>query len=135
MGNSSVGSNWGPSSKVNKTPTISYEGVVMVGQGGLWDSAFASNLYWSDNHSTELKDRGFPCNSSLPPGMNWPGCSLKWWQQAGHDQLGAVTDPLFVDPSSRNFRLRDESPALAMGIKSIELSVGPRPWTDSGLDS
>ena len=37
-GNGSVGPNWGVPSKVNKTPTISYEGVIMVGQGGAFSS-------------------------------------------------------------------------------------------------
>ena len=60
--------------------------------------------------------------------MNWPGCSFSWWQQAGgHDHVGAVADPRFVDPARRDFRLQASSPALTMGIASIELDVGPRP--------
>jgi hypothetical protein len=59
-------------------------------------------------------------------GMNWPGCSFAAWKQSGHDRAGAVVDPLFVDPAGRDFRLRADSPALAIGIASIDLDVGPR---------
>lgn len=35
---------------------------------------------------------------------------------------GAYADPLFVDWEAGDFRLRPDSPALKMGIKSIDIS-------------
>eukprot|EP01051_Picozoa_sp_SAG22_P011002 SAG22_NODE_1024_length_5987_cov_3.799932_2_plen_238_part_00 len=131
-GNGSWGPNWGVASKVKALPRIKYEGVLMLGTTGLWASHFTSNVYWTDGAGEQppasvLRSRGFSCNSSNPPGQNWPGCSFQSWQKNGFDVHGTITDPLFVDPEGRDFRLRPGSPALAMGIASIEPSYGPRP--------
>jgi hypothetical protein len=40
----------------------------------------------------------------------------------GYEQNGAVADPLFVDWEAGDFRLQPDSPALKMGIQSIDLS-------------
>ena len=81
-----------------------------------------------------IAQRGFPCNASNPPGQNWPSCSFESWQQSGRDKGGLVTDPMFVDPERRDFRLQAVSPARAIGITGITPSVGPRPHTPMKLD-
>ena len=63
-------------------PRIQYEGVMIIGTGGLWASTFESNLYWSDGSNgahgaagapqpddSIISTRGFPCNASNPPGQ------------------------------------------------------------------
>ena len=40
----------------------------------------------------------------------------------GHDKSGANSDPLFVDRGKCDFSLQPNSPALKMGIKSIDMS-------------
>ena len=55
-------------------------------------------------------------------------CTLASWQATGHDVHSIVgKDPLFVDPSARDFRLQPGSPARTLGIHSIDTStVGPQ---------
>jgi hypothetical protein len=45
------------------------------------------------------------------------------WQKKGQDLDSIIADPLFVDPAQRDFRLKPGSPALALGIKSIDVSA------------
>ena len=48
------------------------------------------------------------------------------WQR-DHDAEGAMTDPLFIDPRHGDFRLRPDSPALALGFVPFDVSqCGPR---------
>ena len=115
-----------------------YEGSpVLLGQGGLLDSTFDRNLYWNEQPSAQaMAQRGFPCNSTRPKPGPWPGCSFQQWQapDAAHgakDQGSRIADPMFVDVSARDFRLKPGSPALAMGIDSLDTStVGPRMKSD-----
>ena len=48
------------------------------------------------------------------------------WQAAGHELGSIVADPLFVDPATRDYRLRPESPAIALGFK-------PYDWSQAGV--
>ena len=49
--------------------------------------------------------------------------SLSDWQKIGQDAGSLNVDPLFVNPQEHDFRLRDNSPALKLGIKSIDVST------------
>jgi hypothetical protein len=51
---------------------------------------------------------------------------LAEWQAAGHELGSIVADPLFVDPATRDYRLRPESPAIALGFK-------PYDWSQAGV--
>ena len=48
------------------------------------------------------------------------------WQAAGRDVHSVIADPLFVDAAHDDYRLRPESPALALGFKPIPVEqIGP----------
>ena len=50
------------------------------------------------------------------------GCHFSQWQAKGLDTTNRIADPQFVASVSRDFRLKPGSPALAMGIRSLDVS-------------
>ena len=49
------------------------------------------------------------------------------WRSRGQDVHSLLADPLFVDVTGRNFKLRPSSPALTAGFVEFDLAtVGPR---------
>ncbi|MBZ5621197.1 MAG: right-handed parallel beta-helix repeat-containing protein [Acidobacteriia bacterium] len=60
-------------------------------------------------------------------GIRFAGKSFAEWKAAGRDTESIIADPLFVNASNFDFRLRPESPALKMGFHQIDMTgVGPR---------
>lgn len=61
------------------------------------------------------------------------GKSLADWQAVGYDTHSVVADPLFVNPASRDFRLKPDSPALKLDFQPIDVSraglYGSTEWT------
>ncbi|NCO42726.1 MAG: hypothetical protein GW892_28975 [Armatimonadetes bacterium] len=48
------------------------------------------------------------------------------WQNKGLDQHSAIADPRFVDPAKDDYRLKPDSPALALGFKPLPVDqIGP----------
>jgi hypothetical protein len=99
-----------------KTSQMTLEhNVVVYRDGGLFarDSELSAdyNVYWDLRGPVLFKD----------------GPDITKWQARGYDQHSVVADPLFVDMEKYDFRLRENSPALQLGFKPIDLSgVGPR---------
>ncbi|HUS80278.1 MAG TPA: right-handed parallel beta-helix repeat-containing protein, partial [Armatimonadota bacterium] len=81
-------------------------GYLLDGQWANGDYTIDGNLYWD--------------TSGLWPWFD--GLSLEEWQALGRDAGSVLRDPRFMDPEARDFRLREDSPALAMGFAPIELS-------------
>ena len=53
--------------------------------------------------------------------------SLREWRDLGYDTHTLIADPKFKDICSRDISLEEDSPALSLGFKPIDLSsVGPR---------
>ncbi|OYV05689.1 MAG: hypothetical protein CFE26_10255 [Verrucomicrobiales bacterium VVV1] len=50
------------------------------------------------------------------------GMTLEQWQKMGHDVHSVFADPLFRDPAKGDWRLKDGSPALALGFKPFDPS-------------
>ena len=59
------------------------------------------------------------------PRLPLPGVEVNsgWaeWTRAGRDAGSALDDPQFVDPANADYRLRDSSPAFALGFERIDL--------------
>ena len=59
--------------------------------------------------------------------VEFNGLTWEKWRETGKDKHSVYADPRFVDADNYDFRLRPESPALAMGFEPIDTStVGPR---------
>ena len=58
-----------------------------------------------------------------PPAIDLPGTpkeeSLDAWRKTGYDTHSVVSDPLFVDSRSGDYRLKPDSPAVQLGFKPI----------------
>ena len=64
------------------------------------------NLYWRADGKT----------------FDFDGKSFTQWQSEGKDQGSKIADPLFHDPANYDFRMKSDSPALAMGFKTFDIS-------------
>ncbi len=74
---------------------------------------------WSDNQY----DLDFNCYWDETVGsVLFAGNSLEQWRRKGQDRHSIVADPLFEDPHAFDFRLKPESPALALGFEPIDMS-------------
>jgi len=74
--------------------------------------AFRNNLVHARNGKVAI--HGVP---DLPRQDTWQA-----WKKRGQDQGSQQADPRFVDPASRDYRLKPDSPAFAIGFKQIDLS-------------
>lgn len=66
---------------------------------------YGSNLWWNYAGKVDFK-----------------GKTHDDWKALGKDVGGMVADPLFVDPAARDFRLKDDSPALKAGFVPFDYS-------------
>lgn len=106
---------------VHLEQNIVYNGGPKMFSGNNWkkESKFTSdkNCFWSEAGTPDFYDQTF-----------------EQWQATGRDQNSIVADPGFVDAAHRDFRLKPDSPALALGFKPIDMTTiglqGPAEWTD-----
>jgi hypothetical protein len=104
---------------LNANGTALAQGVVSRG------SKIDSNCYW-----------GYGVNPRIYTWVGWgasanrsgTACTWDQWVAGGCDTHSKVADPLFVDPSKEDYRVKDGSPALALGFKNFPMdSFGVMP--------
>ncbi|MBX3748323.1 MAG: right-handed parallel beta-helix repeat-containing protein [Verrucomicrobiae bacterium] len=104
--------------------------IVYFDSGQLLGSSWRNNRFILD-HNLYFDRRA----GSDPAALRFAGGTWSEWRARGHDANSRIADPLFVDPDRDDFRLRPESPALAVGFRPIDTSrVGPRPGPRPGSD-
>ena len=74
---------------------------------------FAGNLVHSRDGNIRITGV-----SGLPNKNAWQA-----WTARGQDTRSMVADPLFVDPAARDYSLKPDSPAFALGFEPIDLST------------
>jgi len=70
----------------------------------------------------------YDCKNEVPIICQYLDKSLSMdeFQKYGFENESIIADPLFVDATGYNFRLKPESPAFALGFKEIDISdAGP----------
>jgi len=79
-----------------------------------------ADTFWTDWNV--YYNPAIPADSVRIGKLNFPQ-----WQERGEDTHSVYADPKFVDPDHYDFRLQNDSPALAMGFKQIDITkIGPR---------
>jgi hypothetical protein len=98
----------------------------------LFNSGDLLGSNWSNDHY--IMDRNVYFDTRLrenPAALKFSGATLDQWRQRDHDTHSIIADPLFIDPEMNDFRLRNDSPALKLGFRPIDLrSVGVRKKSD-----
>ena len=88
-----------------------------------FDSGNLLGSNWSnDNYKMDRNVYFDKRHAEDPLKTKFAGGSFEDWKKRGHDQNSIIADPLFVAPDKGDFRLRENSPALKLGFKPIELS-------------
>ena len=101
---------------------------------------FARNLVWLDHgdtldggwHTTSHRfERNLYARADGTP-LAFAGRTFAQWQALGHDRGSVEADPRFVDPAAGDFRLRERSPARALGFVPFDPAEagvrGPAAW-------
>lgn len=91
-------------------------------------------MYWGGNwgeHSKFTADHNCYWSETTAEPDFW-GKTFAQWQATGRDVNSLVADPGFVNAAAFDFRLKPDSPALKLGIHSIDLTgvglQGPAAW-------
>jgi hypothetical protein len=93
-------------------------------------------VYWTESPllGSNWKDDRYKMDYNVYWNPKVPADSIRFaewtfaeWKARGQDTHSVIADPRFVDPQKGNFTLRQDSPALKLGFKPLDLrSVGPR---------
>lgn len=97
---------WNRNDNGNDQAFVKYEGTA----SGKSRIVFLGNLWWNEGATTFLR--------------KWVPFSV--WQREGNDVIGASADPRFVDAANRDFRLKPDSPAPALGFRPWDVSLAGR---------
>jgi parallel beta-helix repeat protein len=94
-----------------------------------FDSGNSLGSNWSnDNYKMDHNIYFDRRHAADPENVKFAGGTFEEWKKRGHDLNSIIADPLFIAPNNDDFRLRENSPALKLGFKQIDLSsVGVRP--------
>lgn len=99
--------------------------IVLFDNGNLLGSTWKNNQFRMDNN-VYWDESGQE--------VRFAGKTLAEWQALGQDVHSQVADPLFVNPREGDFRLKPESPALALGFQAFDISTaglyGDQAWIE-----
>jgi len=73
-----------------------------------------SNLVWHFGQPVRVQERPFLQGDPQT-------ISREAWQAKGYDKASRIAEPGFVDPANDDYRLRDGSPAFALGFERIPI--------------
>jgi len=92
--------------------------------------SYTSNgsLFYTRDANPSIEESDFNLYYNTPQNSNEDNFNLDWWKETyDFDSNSIVTDPLFVNPNSDNYKLQLNSPAFDLGFTESDFSdVGPR---------
>jgi hypothetical protein len=88
-----------------------------------WHTGPLLQSNWKDGQFK--MDHNLYFNAAGKP-VRFAGMTLEQWRKKGHDVHSVIADPLFVDPSKDDYRLKPDSPALKLGFKPFDISKAGR---------
>jgi len=114
---------------------LSYEWVSVKGSK-VYNNIIISHPDGGNAHNERLRARGVPydgvpllvetkMDSNLyyhPTNANWMDKHLARMHEAENEHASLFADPLFVDPENGDFGFKEGSPALKLGIESLDVS-------------
>jgi hypothetical protein len=114
-------------SRAENHTSFAFEKNIVIWDGGRFfdgnlrdgDMVLDRNLYWPANGEFRADSLSFP-----------------GWQALGYDKHSRVADPLFMDAAHDDFRLREGSPAFALGFEPFDITpaLDARPTTSFGFN-
>ena len=109
--------------------------IVYWTQGGLYSGPFdkaqvllEKNLFWDASDKSvnfapvSLRWQGEDVDATIAALANAHQTDLQQWQGKGKDAGSLVADPLFVDPTHYDFKLKADSPASQIGFVPFDFS-------------
>lgn len=105
-------------------PHISFfctNNIIYYNSGAVFSGDWSGTNYVID-HNVYFDSRPDGATRLVDGRVNWDG-----WKKAGRDVHSIFADPLFVAPGKYDFTLKENSPALKLGFKPIDMrDVGVR---------
>lgn len=122
---------FGKEHQLMRTRDENHNSFILVNNIVYFDSGNLLGSSWKNDRFIIDANVYFDTRAGAPEAMKFAGVGLEDWRKRGHDIHSVVADPLFVAPEEYDFRLKDESPALKMGFRPIDVSkVGIRPKSE-----
>jgi hypothetical protein len=126
---------FGKEHQLMRTRAEAHTSFILTNNIVYFDSGDLLGSNWSNDHYVLDRNIYFDARpGATPDSMKFAGATLEQWRARGHDLYSVIADPCFVAPEKYDFRLRQDSPALKLGFKPIDLShVGVRPKGQRGM--
>lgn len=100
--------------------------IVYFNNGRLLGSTWRNGNYWLDRNCYW---------DASGEEIEFSGLTFDEWRSKGHDLHSIIADPLFKNPKALDFRLKRNSPAIALGFRPIDTSkiglYGCKKWVNA----
>jgi hypothetical protein len=108
---------WSMDGQINRSRQEEHQSFDFRGNIVLTDNGEPLSRNWGNGNYTIGENMYWDTSDREP---YFAGMPFADWQGLGRDEGSVIEDPLFVDAEGRDFTLKPDSPALAMGFEPID---------------